>query len=173
MLSTYIPNTTGVRTWLRFSAELAVVTVFAVLFSGCSGRECDLAECRGDVELHLVGEDGQQVAARFRHRSNQFSGTVYYDCGGENIASPLPESPRGTCQDGVALLDQPYFDRPELKYEIGFLLPDGEWTDWQAIPLTSEEVTVEDFNGAGCDCTFKQGKTPPLEVPIEAQIRTE
>lgn len=173
MPSAGVLTTTDARTWLRVSGALTVVTALMWLFHGCG--TCNNAECSGRVELHLVDEQGQQAAARLRHRSNQSSNIVYFDCSGESssTSTSLPTSPRGVCQDGIAFLEQPYFDRAELKYEVAFLLPDGQWTDWQTIPLMGEEKTVDDFNGPGCDCTFKQGKTPPVEVPIEAQIPTQ
>src|SRR5690349_9425054 len=131
MLSIVVARTAGARTWLRFSGALAVVTAVMGLSYGC----CSAAECAGRVELHLVDADGQKAAARLRHRSNQSSNSVYYDCTDGTASTSLPAFPRGTCQDGVAFLEQPYFDRAELKYEISFLLPDGHWTDWQTIPL--------------------------------------
>lgn len=125
MPSIVVARTAGARTWLRFSGALAVVTAVMGLSYGC----CSAAECAGRVELHLVDADGQKAAARLRHRSNQSSNSVYYDCTDGTASTSLPAFPRGTCQDGVAFLEQPYFDRAELKYEISFLLPDGHWTD--------------------------------------------
>ena len=130
---------------------------------GCDDSCTDLPCLGRNVEVALVDESGDPVAARGEIRYSRHQGGLF-DC----TVAPTSTAQDVDCENDTLLLGPAFNDDDEL--DIRFELGDGSFSDWQPVPLTVERVVLADVNGPDCDCTVWNGTAEPVIVPADAQL---
>ncbi len=143
------------------------VACLGLLLAACDSSECERADCSSDVvQIAFVDDAGDPVIAKGEYRA--LRGAVValqlaFDCSTEPGASDAD----GTCIDSELSVGPPW--SADYAVEVRFALADGEFTDWQAVPLEVTTVTDPDYNGPGCECSRYEGSAEPVVVPEEAR----
>jgi hypothetical protein len=57
-----------------------------------------------------------------------------------------------------------------MDLEVRFQLDDGNYSQWEAVPIQITDRVIEDFNGPGCDCTVYDAFGSVVEVPPAARL---
>ena len=150
----------------RGGTELIVTLALAAL-TGCAEdpntHSCTLAGCGGTSTLYFAeGIDGDPTPSGELRISSSPERIRPFDCD--------PNVQPGTCWNGNLNLDEIWSGDT---LEIRFNLSDGSISEWEAVPLTFQEHTLEDFNGPGCHGTYYTATSGPIPVPEAAQMGGE
>ncbi|MBM4777319.1 MAG: hypothetical protein GQE15_06405 [Archangiaceae bacterium] len=121
-------------------ALLIPATVLVLLFESCRGP-CTLKACVGTVELKLVDSAGNTVRGA--------RGTVTVMGGAPETVDCLGSS------DGLCTNDGLRLNRATGPIEVD--LQAGALSFKGSVMPTFSTVTLEDFNGPGCDCSVQNG----------------
>ncbi|HEX2880389.1 MAG TPA: hypothetical protein VHO25_12730 [Polyangiaceae bacterium] len=131
------------------------------------GGTCTAVACLGRVlEVGLIDENGAAALARgeFRDLASNYPAQEF-DCS----VDPDDSFSDLDCFDGTIRLD-PFFVTPEMELEVRFQLGNGDYSEWQSVPLQISDRVIEDFNGPGCDCTVYDAFGSVVEVPPAARL---
>ena len=132
--------------------------------TGCS-HSCTEMGCSGElIQLALVDDAGDPVAAKGEYRAStgHTDGLlVAFDC------TPDAPASENRCVDGGFQVGPAWAE--DFVLEVRFALPDGELTEWQAVPVEITARTDPDFNGPDCPCTSYDGSAEPIVVPEGAR----
>jgi hypothetical protein len=131
---------------------------------GCTTHYCTQKGCVVYVEVALVDDAGDPVAARGEIRYTNRR-AVAFDC----TVAPTATVNDVDCENGTVQMEPVYNEGDQL--EIRFEPEDGSFSDWQPVPLTVGHRVFADFNGDDCDCTALEGRAQPVTVPANAQLR--
>jgi hypothetical protein len=121
------------------------------------------------LEVGLIDENGAAALARgeFRDTASGYPAQPF-DCS----VDPDDSFSDLDCFDGTIRLD-PFFVTPDMDLEVRFQLDDGDYSQWEAVPLQITDRVIEDFNGPGCDCTVYDAFGTVVEVPSDAVLSIE
>jgi hypothetical protein len=134
------------------------------------GGTCTAVACLGRVlEVGLIDENGTPAPARgeFRDTASGYPAQPF-DC----TVNPDDTFSDLDCFDGTIRLD-PFFVTPDMDLEVRFQLDDGNYSQWESVPLQITDRVIEDFNGPGCDCTVYDAFGTVVEVPSAAILSSD
>jgi hypothetical protein len=124
---------------------------------------CTAKGCGGVLpEIVFVDEQGQRQHPIGEYRTNGSETMWAFDCVDPSMGTI--ECVEGRIRPGLSV--QLWVD---TTLEVRFVGTDGQFTDWQAIPIETMEAVLVDFNGPGCDCMYYEGSASPVVVPEQAR----
>jgi hypothetical protein len=137
------------------------------LLAACGEPECTAVACTGgSVPLRLVDDAGRPVAARGEYRTNRDPPERWpFDC----TVGPRASDSDSDCNDNVVTFTLPYTG-PSTVLQMRFQIVDGDWSEWQEVPLAFEQHTDPDFNGPGCACSWYTAAAEAVLVPSGARL---
>lgn len=113
-------------------------------------------------EIVFVDEEGQRQHPIGEYRTNGSETTWSFDCVDPSMGEM--ECIEGRIRPGLSV-----HLWSDTTIDVRFVTADGQFTDWQAIPIETMEAVLVDFNGPGCDCMYYEGTAGPVVVPVDAR----